>query len=273
MVGRVKSTICKTKGCNELPKAGSKHCTKHYFPRNTPEEQLVIPNLLKGLYNKYRKNDEVRAADGLIHISSVNLCMREKVFQNLRPEPLTPRKLKWFSNGTAIHHKVQSLMEEFPGRYKLEMEVKKGNIVAHIDLYDQELQLPIELKSLSSAGEEAPKNFHVDQLKMYMALTDSERGVVFYDPLLDFSDEGFSEWTIKMTKDERIKLREVIENKAALYALAMNRKDPSIATHINYDPEYNWHCEYCQYAGECADMRANDPLPMRVALAQEAVRA
>jgi len=258
-MARQKINVCKTKGCELEPIPNSKMCEKHYFPRNEPQNQLLIPDMLQALYNKYRKKDEEREKDGKIHISSINLCMRESVFRRLKPEPMTPRKLKWFTNGSAIHEKAQALLEEFPDKYEKEKEVTLGkNIVAHIDLYNKEKKIPIEAKSLSGAGEEAPKNFHVNQLKMYMALTDADVGVMFYDPLLDFTDEAFSEWTIRMNQSERAKMLQEIETKAELYALAVERKDPSVASHIAYDPEYNWHCSYCTYVAECTEMRTKE---------------
>lgn len=253
-----KPNICKTKGCVAVPMANCNYCEKHWFPANKPGEQLIIPRLLESQFDYYKKKDEERANDGKIHITSLNLCMREKVFQHLNPKPLRPIQLKWFSNGNAIHHKLQVLISDNP-EFELEKEVTRGNIVAHIDMYDNKRKFPVEAKSLAQGEIEVPKNFHIDQLKMYMALTDDEIGVMLYDPMLAYGDEPFSEWTVRMTKEERQAKLEEIENKAKLYSLAMERKDPSIASHINYDPEYNWHCDHCIYADTCAEMRAKEP--------------
>jgi hypothetical protein len=253
-----KSNICKSKGCLAVPMANCNYCDKHWFPANKPEEQLIIPKFLDSLYKHYEEKDEERANDGYIHITSLNLCIREKVFQHLNRKPLRPIQLRWFTNGNAIHHKLQSLVKENP-EFEVEKEVKKGNIIAHIDMYNNKLRFPVEAKSLTSGGEEVPKNFHIDQLKMYMALTDDEIGVMLYDPLLNFTDEPFAEWTVKMTKEERQSMLEQIEVKAQIYASAMEQKNPELAPHINYDPEYSWHCEKCAYANECAVMRAREP--------------
>lgn len=253
-----KPNICKTKGCQAVPMADCNYCDKHWFPANKKEEQLIIPTLVKSQMDYYKKKDAERAKDGKIHISSLNLCIREKVFQRLYEEPLTPIKIKWFSTGNAIHHKLQVLGAENP-EYEIEKEVVRGNIIAHIDMYDNARRIPFEAKSLVQGEIEVPRNFHVDQLKMYMALTDDDRGVLLYDPLLNYSDEPFAEWTIRMTKEERTAKLEEIEAKAKMYAIAMERKDPSIASHIFYDPEYSWHCDKCTYYNECAEMRAKEP--------------
>jgi hypothetical protein len=253
---KLKPKICKSKGCNVEPMQNCNYCERHWFPANTPEEQLVMPDLVEAQFDYYEEKDEERRKDGKIHISSLNLCIREKVFQHLRPEPLTPIKVKWFSTGNAVHHKLQVLAARKP-QYQIEKPVIRGNIIAHIDIYDNKRKFPIEAKSLVQAEQEVPRNFHVDQLKMYMAMTDDDIGVLFYDPLLAY-DIPFAEWTIRMTKEERNKKLEEIETKAAIYSLAMARKDPSLAPYIFGDREYDWHCDRCTYYKECEQMRIKE---------------
>lgn len=246
---------CKTKGCNVEPMVNCNYCQKHWMPANKKEEQLVIPELVKSQFEYYKKKDEERANDGKIHISTLNLCVREKVFQHLHPQPLRPIQLKWFSNGNAIHDKLQTLALMNPD-YEREKEVIRGDIIAHIDMYDNKRKFPIEAKSLAQSALEVPKNFHIDQLKMYMALTDDDIGVLLYDPLLAYGDEPFAEWTITMTKQEREDKLKEIDEKAKKYSQAMEKQDPALAPHIAYDTEYNWHCDKCIYYNECMNMNA-----------------
>ena len=253
-----KPTICKAKGCKDTMMANCNYCEKHWFPCNKPEDQLIIPEFLQSQFDFYKNQDEQRAKDGYIHISSLNLCIRENVFRMIDRKPLRPIQLKWYSTGNAIHHKLQVLVAKNP-QYQIEKPVIHKNIIAHIDIYDNNRKIPFEAKSLVSGKQEVPKNFHVDQLKMYMALTDDDIGCVLYDPLLDYSDDPFAEWTVRMTKEERVLKLEEMEQKAEIYARAIEFKNAEIAPHINYDPEYNWHCEKCSYADECAAMRAKEP--------------
>ena len=260
MASRVKKpklNICKSKGCQSEPLPDLNYCKKHWWPCDKPEDRIVGPLLRKAMLKHYTEKDEQRRKDGLVHVSDINLCMREKVFQHLKPEPLTPIKLKWFSTGNAIHHKLQMLVDQYPEWVK-EYPVRHKNITAHIDMYNTKLNLPVEAKSMNNAGIEVPKNFHIDQLKMYMALVGADIGVYFIDPLLNFTEDPNAEWTVRMNQNERAELLKVIETKAELYAKAMEEQNPAIASHIAYDPEYNWHCDYCQYATECEKMRTQE---------------
>ena len=244
---------CKAKNCQELHMVNCNYCEKHWFPAAKPENEVFIPRFVNAQFKYYADKDAERAKDGYIHISSLNLCIREKVYQHLDRRPLTPIKIKWFSTGNAVHHKLQVLAQQDPD-IKIEMPVVMGKIIAHIDMYDTNLKIPCEAKSLVQPEVEVPKNFHIDQLKMYMAMTGDQFGVCLYDPLMAYKIP-FSEWHVTMTKQELQAKREEIEAKAALYAKAMELKDPYLAPHIGWDSEYNWHCEKCDYATECEVLR------------------
>lgn len=257
------------------------------YTKNEPtllENSNFIHKLKSSLFVKFNQ-----AREG-IHVSDINLCARETVFRRLNPKQLTNRDLNVFTSGRAIHDAIQTLAEYYK-EYTIEKEINFNplenkwtkdidgadliTIKAHIDIYDSVNNIPIEAKtvrkknlgtydkSTKKYSDEKAKPFNVEQLQMYMALTDSDIGYLVYQLLLNFDDTPISEdktspfviFEVKMTNNERVAMLRDMVYKAVNLHKGIEEKNPALTSHIADDINKNWKCQYCKYFNLCYDMR------------------
>jgi CRISPR/Cas system-associated exonuclease Cas4 (RecB family) len=203
-------------------------------------------------YNKER--------DG-IHVSDILLCQRETVFRRLYPQEIKDVEIGFFTVGRAIHEAIQQLAKYFP-KYEVEKEINYEidgiTLKAHIDLYDKENNIPIEAKTVRSnkvSPTDEPKDFNVDQLKMYMSLVDADTGYLIYQLMLDYNDFPFRVYEIKMTKEERKEMLENMVTDALNLQMNIDMKTPEKSKYVFYDESKKWKCKYCHFTEQCQDMR------------------
>jgi len=212
---------------------------------------MILETLYDALYEEYNKTREG------IHVSDITLCPREACFRRLDPKPLTNTDLNFFTSGKAIHEALQSLIKKYPDRFEIEKEVKFGDIVGHIDLFDKQNHIPIEAKSARVKTMTEPKAHYLRQLEAYMALTGAETGIILVQCLLNYEETPFLEFEHHMTKEQRIAtMEQLVTDALQLKAgVMMGESGPSLVRHINYDPTLNWKCKWCPYAKPCEAFR------------------
>lgn len=206
---------------------------------------MIVEELQLALKNKY--DSEFR--DG-IHVSDIVLCSRKAVFKKIEPCPITNRELNFFTSGRAIHEAIGTLAHN-TGNYILEKEVEYQGIVGHVDLYDSRHNIPIECKSYRSKSIETPKPHHVEQLKSYMAILGSKKGIILYQLLLHFEDKPFVEFEVIMTDEEIKEKLQELTIAAALYKSAVETKSPMLLEGVMTDKTMNWMCDSCPYKAKC----------------------
>ena len=211
---------------------------------------MILDTLYEALYEEYQQE-----RDG-IHVSDLIYCPRKTCFQKIEPMPLTAVQLNFFTSGKAIHAALQSLIKKYPERFEIEKEVWYNNLVAHIDIYDNENMMPIEAKSARVAKMEKAKPHNIAQLEAYMAMTDSDKGLLLYQCLLHYEDKPFVEFVHIMTKSQRIFTLEKLKSDASALQEGIRQNNPSLVRHIAYDNNYNWLCRSCPYTKKCDKMRA-----------------
>lgn len=244
----------------------------------TDQRPEVLPALYRALYETYQDN---RTG---IHVSDIVLCPRKRVFRELEPKPITNIELNFFTSGKAIHaalqdlakhngsyeieqeiylrddrtsvlgltHLMQEIHEETKGEFMSAHNLDENNCISgHIDIYDRANNVPIEAKSMRKASVDKPKPHHVQQLKVYMAITGADYGIVLYQLLLHFDQTPFVEFVIQMTKDEREKMLDWLMVELHELRLAIKRQDPALARHVMLDGDYNFQCRNCPYLRQC----------------------
>src|ERR1041385_4684180 len=157
----------------------------------------ILGTLYEALYEEYGQE-----RDG-VHVSDLIYCPRKTCFQKLEPLPITNIQLNFFTSGKAIHGALQSLLKKYPDRFEIEKEVWYNDLVAHIDIFDRETGVPIEAKSARIKNIEKPKPHNLKQLEAYMAMTDSDKGIILYQCLMHFEDKPFVEFEHTMTRAQR----------------------------------------------------------------------
>ena len=231
------------------------------------QNSQIMQELKSSLFVKFNQPRD----DGGIHVSDINLCLRETVFRRIKPEPLEDRDVNVFTSGRAIHDAIQTIAQYFP-KYEIEKEINYKvdgiTIKAHIDLYDKINNIPIEAKTVRKArlgnydrktrkwGPEEPKSFNTEQLMMYMTLTNSDVGYIIYQLLLDFDNFPFKVFEVRMDKGERAEMLEKMVDDAYHLQMNLDQRTPENTRHIALNPEKNWKCTYCKYANQCYEMRA-----------------
>jgi len=212
----------------------------------------ILGTLYEALYEEYGQE-----RDG-VHVSDLIYCPRKTCFQKLEPLPITNIQLNFFTSGKAIHGALQSLLKKYPDRFEIEKEVWYNDLVAHIDIFDRETGVPIEAKSARIKNIEKPKPHNLKQLEAYMAMTDSDKGIILYQCLMHFEDKPFVEFEHTMTRAQRQATLDGLRNDADLLKYGIEQKAPSVIRHIAYDADYNWLCRSCPYNKKCEVMRVEE---------------
>ena len=208
-----------------------------------------------------------------IDVRDLVYCPRQTTFKRLNKlsENQNLDNVGKYLRGRLLTIQLQQiLLARYPGQIEIEKQVHyncsnyyselgQGCVVyvlGRIDAFNTETG-PIEFKTTSSLkkiGE--PKSYDVQQIKYYMTMTNSMTGVLWYyhlDP--KFVDCRSAKFLIAMTEDDLYsEYKKLIESALSLNE-AISAGKPEIAYHIAYDRELAWMCKYCDYSGDCKDMR------------------
>jgi len=147
------------------------------------------------------------------------------------------------------------LVKKYPERFEIEKEVKLGDIVGHIDLFDSQYHIPIEAKSARVKTMKEPKEHYIRQLEAYMALTGADTGIILVQCLLNYDENPFVEFEHSMTENERHAVLKQLRIDSTVLKIGLREEDPALVRHIAYDETLNWKCRYCPYKEPCEQMR------------------
>ena len=220
----------------------------------TPEEneELFLSDMKTALFNKNVSQERTGT-----HVSDLTGCMRKKVYEKIDPTTPTNNQLMYFTTGSAVHGVLQDLTQHLNlDKYDIEKEVKydKDVLQAHIDLYNKEIHMPVEIKTARMTSDMlisyGANDTYLLQLAMYLALTNTEHGLIEYI-LLSQKVEGFYHgFKMTLTEEERkIVLKEAVK-RAKLLALAKEMEDPEMVEAVYEDKNSNYMCKECPYANE-----------------------
>lgn len=218
---------------------------------------MYLEQLQVALKNKF--DTEVRSGT---HVSDIIMCIRKNALRRIEPVPTTMKELNFFTSGRAIGDAIQQLSKYSAGKFIIEHEVEMDGIVAHIDLYDSEHNIPIECKSMrvkeikpDGDGVVRPKPHHLEQIKNYMTMVDSDTGYLLYQFLMHFDETPFAEFEVHMTKEERELQKLRMKSNQIIFERAVASKDGMIADPVIEDKTLNWLCNSCPYVDRCRQER------------------
>lgn len=194
--------------------------------------------LLKLLEEEYAQEREGT------HVSDLILCIREQVFRKLEPRAIDERDLVSYALGEGAHVALQRLAEK--GSAIAEREITVDGVIGTIDLFDG---VPIEIKTIRS-DDDSVRPFHVTQLKYYMAMTNSNVGILLY-LMVNNRGRPFRFRTITLNDSELAEVKKEIENRAKLFNDAVSSKNPFAAPHVKKNLNLVWKCSYCKYSQKC----------------------
>lgn len=209
----------------------------------------ILPILREALYNKFS------GARGGIHVSDLVTCTLKAYYGKTNPQKPTNKQINYFSSGNGIHDAVQSLVMTDPLRFRKEKSVRYKDVEGHVDIWDSINRVPIELKSMRIADSKEPLDYHMAQLKCYMAILDCDYGILLYQMLLHRNEEPFVEYKVRADRKERSKILKTLSERSDLLQQALKDNDPWDLPHIGMNPSYDWLCTTCSFYDECFPMR------------------
>jgi hypothetical protein len=227
----------------------------------------TFPNIRGKIFSAWENNHPKRT--GMVHVSDLSYCFRKSVFSrtDLNHSPPSQLTIRNLLVGEAVHRHIQNLLgDEFEREKEIIWTGPSGTqVVAHVDLYHKETGTVIELKTTGSpAIMKSPPVAHIRQLKTYMSLLDSNRGILLYLLTSDKNNEYFQEWQVTWANpNERQDILDKLDKAATELSKGFESGDPSQVRHIYYDKQYisrwtgvNWMCRnYCPYSEQCREMR------------------
>jgi hypothetical protein len=196
------------------------------------------------------------SSEKTISVKDLTLCHRKKVFRIIDPIPMTNEELYDYVSGQAAHEVMEKLFMMYPDRFRTEMEVQYKNIKGKVDVFDKNLNNVIDTKtSKAQTILLKPFKFHREQVRNYMAMTDSEEGYVIYQ-MNNFGK--YIIFLIHMTSEDRKAQLKKLEVEATSLLNAIDTCNPSLVKGIYEDQELKWLCNKCPYLQKCNDLRRND---------------
>jgi CRISPR/Cas system-associated exonuclease Cas4 (RecB family) len=198
--------------------------------------------------------EQLISNDRTVAVKDLAFCHRKKVFSIIDPAPMTEEELYGYISGQAAHDVIGRLFRMFPNRFRMEMEVYYGIVRGKVDVYDKLYNCVIDIKTSSSQKILLkPFKFHEEQVRYYMAIQDSEDGVVIY--FMNSIYGKYRVFPIYMTAQERNAQLEKLKLYATSLLKAIEVGDPSLAKGIYDDNEIKWLCNKCPYLEKCKVMR------------------
>lgn len=248
------------------------------LPNVAPENRLpsTLPVLREALLEHYGKKRPG------IHVSDLTGCLRKKVFETIAPRELDDRALNNFSSGRGIDGAVEDLTFIKRDKYKQKPELWISydtgepifwydagplDICAHPDIWDSELNIPIEGKSNKTESvwmekfdtmNKPPPASNVKQLLYYMAMANKTYGRLLIQYVNQKKVSPWREVDYIQTPEELQMLRQEMVEKAHLLVAAQEAKKPALAPHIMDDPDQNYLCKICPYYRECKDINKSE---------------
>ncbi len=172
---------------------------------------------------------------------------------------------------TSYGKKLHLVIESIFGRYHSEFEIEKKVVyncsnfypdtnvnsavfvVGKIDLCYTKSNLPLEIKFPTTKEKIIkPRSYHLQQLKYYMTMENSNEGGLFY---MSETAETQGSFRITMIDDVLYMEHKKLISEALALHEAVILHDPERASHIAYDRLLSWLCGTCPYAQRCLSMR------------------
>ena len=185
------------------------------------------------------------------HVTDVVMCPRQRVFREIDRRPIDAKTVSIYSSGKAIHEAIQLLFRSDKRTFEIEKFIEFEDILGSVDLYDRKRNIPLEFKTCRSNDLREPKRFHIEQLKYYMAILDTQEGYIVYQFLLHFGERPLKTFRIMMNTHERKEQRYKLVKEINSLKEAIQARDPSLARSVSDDQSLNWLCKECPYLLDC----------------------
>lgn len=206
-----------------------------------------------------------------VNVTDLVFCPRQSCFKRLQYIPENQKQDKFLMGRLVTIKLQQALLASYPGQYEIEKQVQyncanfhstlaQGFVVyllGKIDAFSKQTG-PLEFKSIWSEKKiTEPRPYDVQQIKYYMAMSNSPTGVLGYYHLdARFADDRYVEFAIEMAEEELYSEHQKLVIDTLALSNAILAAKPELARHIAYNYQLaNFKCKSCPYSGDCKDMR------------------
>jgi CRISPR/Cas system-associated exonuclease Cas4 (RecB family) len=197
-------------------------------------------------------------------------CPRQVIYKRINWVQENQNQDKYLKGRLLNIQLQQILLARYPGSFEIEKQVQyncsnffrnKGRdsivyIIGQIDAFNKEIG-PLEFKTSKSLEKvREPYSSDLQQIKYYMAMTNSTTALLIYyhlDP--KFGDDPSIIFHITITEEQLYREHERLIRIALSLAEAISAGRPEMASHVAYDPRLKWMCKSCPYSTECMNTR------------------
>lgn len=199
---------------------------------------MQIKNFIRTIdANRTLKDDFIKKAKETKPRSSISvtdlLNLRETYYKRKFPLPPSLEKLQHMMTGTGFHDEFEMAIsrEEFR-----EQSIEREGIKGKVDIYEH---IPIELKTTSSFGKIEERAYYLEQIAMYCAMVEKEKGqLIVYQK----DKKNLRVFDVEIKNFDKI-FGEML-NRKNLLEKALTEDNPNIL------PKCSWHNKNCQYQKE-----------------------
>lgn len=175
------------------------------------------------------------------HVSDLVYCLR-KTYWRTRPdyeEELSDDSVLYFVRGRSLEDLIDKL---FPLK---QVKVTLNEIVGTIDAVSAE-NIPVEIKTTKRLFKSEPYDHHIKQLTYYMAMRNSQKGILLY---YELQPNKLTVFELQLTKKELADIRTDILNANTQLNQILEFEDP----YLVQPPEdgKGWECKFCDFRKEC----------------------
>lgn len=255
------------------------------------QEYLINALTFRSLKKHEERKGELEVGDA--HISSFADCERENIFKfldkNFREDP---KSLFFYLTGEFMHDALQDLVKSFePEKWNIEHKIfltikptkqekellnlkfNTVRLIGSIDMYEKFMEIPWEIKTSSAIKMDKAHDYHVNQIKTYVALTHylginpKKMGIIEYYLYNNspYKITKGSEWSfykqmppITVTNKEVKELVAEMRQRVLKFVAAYHNKNPAIANHVMNNPKKAFKCQNCRYLKQCQEMNKTE---------------
>jgi len=172
-----------------------------------------------------------------IHVSEVSGCLRKAFYERKTVRPTLDVRNVIMAIGNGVHWQLQELLKEegWKSEVKTEWDLKKFKLIGHIDLFNPEENIVLELKTIGRVPER-PYLPHLRQINAYLIMIKARKGYLVY-----IGKNG----AIRVfdVKFDRKLWRKTIKRAFHLWYCLQENRPPK--------PEFSGLCSFCEFKWRC----------------------
>jgi hypothetical protein len=190
------------------------------------------------------------------HVTDITSCPRKQAYRTFDTDYIPDEAAtQYMMTGKAMHAVVQDIAPHVDRqKYDIEKEINHDGLLGHIDMFNKELNMPIEMKgvrqNLTEMLQYGPSDGYLIQLAIYLATTKAPKGLLYYNLLGQKGKDFHHGYQLELSDPLRIGLMREVKRIKENYERAIAQKNPELADAVYDHPDLEFQCMNCPYADE-----------------------